>query len=102
MTVHRLPPPTGDVILTKAQLADQLHRSTRWVEARAAEGMPKLDTDRHGRRRFRLRDVESWLASERPKKPDSLDRIANLDARLQEVERRLGDLEQRSDDEARS
>jgi hypothetical protein len=91
MTIHRLPPPTGEVIVTKAQLVDHLHRSTRWVEARAAEGMPKLDTDRHGRRRFRLRDVEAWLADRQPSKPSSTDRLDDLEARVRALEKRLDD-----------
>jgi hypothetical protein len=81
-TLHRLHV-RADAVLTKRQLADHLCRSERWVEQRTAEGMPKGDLDRYGRRRYRLSDCEAWLAEdhERPKS-----RIEELEARVDALE----------------
>lgn len=46
--------------LTVRELADALGMSERWIAYRVAEGMP---SHQYGRaRRFRLSEVESWLA----------------------------------------
>lgn len=49
--------------LSKRELANHLHFSTRWVEYRVREGMPSQRMG--GRLRFRLSEVESWLAQRR-------------------------------------
>lgn len=76
-----------DTILNKQQLAKHLGRSERWVEMKMAEGMPAKPVDRFGRRRYSLREVHDWL--ETPQE-ERLDRMAQLEARVAELERRLG------------
>jgi excisionase family DNA binding protein len=49
--------------LTKRQLADYLGYSTRWVEYRVREGLP--NTWMGNQRRFRISEVEGWLAARR-------------------------------------
>lgn len=51
-------------LLNKKQLAARYGRSVRWVEGKVSEGMPS-SLDERGRRRFRLSDVEDWLAGQR-------------------------------------
>jgi phage terminase Nu1 subunit (DNA packaging protein) len=51
---------TTEPWLTKAQLADRLQVSTRWIDLRRAEGMPCEKWA--GVVRFRLSAVETWLA----------------------------------------
>jgi phage terminase Nu1 subunit (DNA packaging protein) len=88
----RLVTPTsiGDQILTKQQLATYLGRSTRWVEIKVSQGMPSLDpTKRFPARRFRLLEVQQWLASGERAVPH--DRIGRLEA---EVARLAGLVEQ--------
>jgi hypothetical protein len=67
-------------IVTKAALAQHLKCSTRSVENKMAEGMPSLDLDRFGRRRFNLESVEAWLRGPRP----------SLESRVAAIEKRLG------------
>ena len=62
-TVHRLPPAGTRQLVTKQQLARDLGRSERWIEMRAAEGMPRAGLDRAGRRLFDLGACEKWLAA---------------------------------------
>ena len=84
-------------LLTKRQLADHLGRSTRWVELRVREGMPsEPPTSRFPRRRFRLADVEAWLAAGTPKPttPQS-QRIAELEERVAQLAATLEQLRQR-------
>lgn len=50
--------------LSKRQLAQTLGYSTRWVELRVREGMPSYQQT-NGYRRFRLSEVEAWLAQGR-------------------------------------
>lgn len=45
--------------LTKRQLADHLAVSTRWLDARVAEGMPHRPIA--GANKFQLTAAESWL-----------------------------------------
>jgi predicted DNA-binding transcriptional regulator AlpA len=55
-TAHRL--------LSKKRLAAHLGRSTRWIDRRMREGMPRVDSiSRRGRRKVRFRpgDVAVWL-----------------------------------------
>ena len=68
----------GEHLVTKRQLAQYLGRSTRWVEMRVREGMPsESPTTRYPQRRFRLSDVEAWLAGGKPKPPPRGDSTAN-------------------------
>jgi len=48
--------------LTKTQLSEQLEMSPRWIEYQVAAGMPSHLFG--NRRRFRLAEVEDWLAKE--------------------------------------
>jgi hypothetical protein len=86
-------------LLTKQQLARHLGRSTRWIELKVREGMPsEPPTRRFPHRRFRLGDVESWLAGgARPKLPAQSDRlavleteVASLRALVEQLQRRTG------------
>lgn len=66
-------------LLTKKQLATELGRSERWIELRQRDGLPVADTDRYGRRLYRLADVEAWL-HELDSRPRSMpDRMAALE-----------------------
>jgi hypothetical protein len=86
-------------LVTKRQLAEHLSRSTRWVELRVREGLPsEPPTTRYPQRRFRLSEVEAWLAAGNRKPPtpqtrritDLEERVAELAASLQRLERRVG------------
>ena len=86
-------------LVTKRQLADHLGRSTRWIELRVREGMPsEPPTTRYPHRRFKLSEVEAWLAAGKAKPPtpqtrrlaDLEERVAELAATLERLERRLG------------
>lgn len=50
--------------LTKAQLAEYLGYSPRWVQYRVAEGMPHRRD--FGILRFQIGPVEDWLREKRP------------------------------------
>ena len=55
-------PPEGEELLSRTVLADRLHRSVSWVDARVREGMPYEPPSgvfRH--RRFRVGEVRAWL-----------------------------------------
>src|SRR4051812_7368055 len=86
-------------MLTKRQLADHLGRSTRWVELRVREGMPsEPPTSRLPRRRFRLSEVEAWLANGTPKPATpQAQRIAELEERVAQLAATLEQLRQRGD-----
>lgn len=86
-------------LVTKRQLAEHLGRSTRWVELRVREGMPsEAPTTRYPQRRFRLPEVEAWLAAGKAKPPtpqtrrlaDLEERVAELVALVERLERRVG------------
>ncbi len=86
-------------LLTKRQLAEHLGRSTRWIELRVREGLPsEPPTNRFPRRRFRLSEVEAWLAAgkARPATPQA-QRIAELEERVAELAATLEQLRQRSE-----
>lgn len=53
--------PAAEPWLKKAQLAEHLGYSTRWIELRVKEGMPSEKWG--GERRFRITAVEDWLRS---------------------------------------
>jgi hypothetical protein len=48
--------------VTKKQLAEHLGYSVRWVELRVKRGMPRAPFP--GPMRFKISQVEAWLASE--------------------------------------
>lgn len=50
---------TTEPWLTKAQLADRLQVSTRWIDYQRSAGMPSAKWA--GVVRFRLSEVEAWL-----------------------------------------
>lgn len=52
--------PTSEPWLDKAQLADRLGVSVRWIDLRRSEGMPSHKWA--GIVRFKLSEVERWLA----------------------------------------
>jgi phage terminase Nu1 subunit (DNA packaging protein) len=85
--VIQLPSRGVERVLTKKQLAAHLGRSERWVELRVREGMPVLEaTDRYGRRRYKLRACEEWLARGRPRIVASTeDRLAALECQVGEL-----------------
>ena len=88
-----------DQLITKQQLSEHLGRSTRWVELRVREGMPsEPPTTRFPRRRFRLAEVEAWLAAGSATPPRrQAQRIAELEERVAELAAALEHLRQRSD-----
>lgn len=74
---------TGEQLLTKKQLAQHLGRSSRWIEIRMREGLPSLEpTERFPHRRYRLADVEAWLAAGDKKLPGHAERIASLESQV--------------------
>jgi predicted DNA-binding transcriptional regulator AlpA len=54
-------PQTSELWLSKAQLAERLGYSARWVNLRMREGMPHHKWA-GGQVRFRISEVEPWLA----------------------------------------
>lgn len=74
------------MLLTKKQLAAQLGRSERWIELRQRDGLPVADTDRYGRRRYRLTDVTAWMHDQTGRRPRSTaDRLASLESQVREL-----------------
>lgn len=68
-TVHNLAdrrrrpePDFSEPLVTKAQLADHLGFSTRWVELRVAEGLPHYKVG--GRLRFHKSQATRWLVEQ--------------------------------------
>jgi hypothetical protein len=86
-------------LVTKRQLAEHLGRSTRWVELRVREGMPsEPPTTRFPQRRFRLSEVEAWLAAGKVKPPSpQSQRLAELEERVAQLAAALEQLKQRRD-----
>jgi predicted DNA-binding transcriptional regulator AlpA len=85
----RIPPNTNAMahdVLSKKQLAAHLGRSTRWIDRRIREGLPRVGSiDRFGRDRvrFRLGDVAFWLeARASVPKAERRDRTALVAAQL--------------------
>jgi len=56
-------PTGGEEWLSKAQLAEKLGYTTRWIEMQMRRGMPyaKPGEGRGARVRFRLSEVEAWM-----------------------------------------
>lgn len=94
-TVVRLDSPKGQ-LLTKKQLAAELGRSERWIELRQRDGLPVADTDRFGRRRYRLSDVQAWLHETSHKPRSTQDRIAELEQRVATLAATVERLERRA------
>lgn len=87
--------PATEQLLTKKQLAQRLDRSTRWIELRVREGMPsEPPTERYPGRRFRLSEVEDWLAHGQ-RKPERADRIAQLEDAVARLTAQVEDLRRR-------
>lgn len=86
-------------MLTKRQLAEHLGRSTRWVELRVRQGMPsEAPTTRFPHRRFRLSEVEAWLAAGAANPaPPQAQRITELEQRVAELAATLEQLRHRTD-----
>ena len=87
-------PSRGATILTKKQLAGHLKRSERWIEIKVRdEGLPVLEaTDRFGRRRYNLHDVEDWLQAGKSRSVGRQDRFAVLEARVAALEAEIQQL----------
>jgi hypothetical protein len=87
---------TAHQLLSKKRLAAHLGRSTRWIERRMREGMPRIDSvDRRGRHqvRFRLEDVAVWLEARASlPKPKRRDRVAVLSAQVMLLSGRVDEL----------
>lgn len=88
MSVVHMPPrhTTTEPLLTKKQLAAAIQRSERWVELKQREGLPIESTDRYGRRRYRLADVQNWLHSARPARRTADERLAELERQVAELQ----------------
>jgi hypothetical protein len=88
----------GDIILSKEQLAVRLKRSKRWVEIKVRdEKLPVLEaTDRYGRRRYNLREVEEWLKAGTPKPAKREDRLAVLEREVASLQVQLNELRRAS------
>lgn len=56
-------PVAAEPWLTKAQLADRLDVSPRWIDYRRSEGLPAHKWG--GIVRFRVSEVEAWLSERR-------------------------------------
>jgi hypothetical protein len=89
---------TDNIILTKKQLAARLKRSERWVEIKVRdEKLPVLEaTDRYGRRRYNLREVEEWLKAGTPKPAKREDRLAVLEREVASLQAQLNELRRAS------
>lgn len=87
--------PASEHLLTKQQLAAHLQRSPRWIELRVREGMPsEAPTRRYPQRRFRLSEVEAWLASG-DRQPQPADRLSQLEEQIASLSATVKRLEQR-------
>jgi hypothetical protein len=88
----------GDIFLTKEQLAVRLKRSKRWVEIKVRDAkLPVLEaTDRYGRRRYNLREVEEWMKAGTPKPAKREDRLAALEREVASLQAQLNELRRAS------
>lgn len=87
----------AEQLVTQRQLARHLSRSTRWVELRVREGMPsEPPTTRYPQRRFRMSEVEAWLAAGKAKPPaPQTRRLTELEVRVAELAATVERLERR-------
>jgi hypothetical protein len=81
--------PGAQSLLTKKQLAAVLGRSERWIELKQHDGLPIASTDRFGRRRYRLVDVERWLYTVPAPAKSTADRLADLERQVAELWSRI-------------
>ena len=94
MSLVAFPSHASDIMLTKRQLAEHLGRSERWIELKMRDGLPCLPrTDRQGRRMFRLRSVEAWLADGQPKVASAAERLSQLEAQVARLTAKMSELE---------
>jgi phage terminase Nu1 subunit (DNA packaging protein) len=89
-TVHQLHVAPGLRLVTKQQLAREIGRSERWIEMRAAEGMPRAGLDRGGRRLFDLEACENWLAA-RSEKVAAAEPLTAVE-RIEQLEHQMAEL----------
>jgi phage terminase Nu1 subunit (DNA packaging protein) len=75
----------AQALLTKKQLAAALGRSERWIELKQRDGLPIASTDRFGRRRYRLADVERWLHAVPAPVTSTADRLDQLERQVAEL-----------------
>jgi phage terminase Nu1 subunit (DNA packaging protein) len=88
-------PARGPILLTKKQLAAQLCRSERWIELKVRDGMPvEQGTDRHGRRRYDLHQVERWLSEVPASSTKREDRLDQLERMITALAAQVADLRQ--------
>lgn len=76
-------------LMTKKQLAAVLGRSERWIELKQRDGLPIASTDRFGRRRYRLADVEGWLHAAPAPARSTADRVDELERQVAELWARI-------------
>ena len=81
--------PSGQGLMTKKQLAAVLGRSERWIELKQRDGLPIASTDRYGRRRYRLADVERWLYAVPAPVRSTADRLDELERKVAELWARI-------------
>jgi hypothetical protein len=81
------------VVLNKRQLAQQLARSSRWIELKVGEGMPSIPpTARYPHRRFVLAEVEAWLNGGRARRATTAERVAALEVDVASLRRMIDEL----------
>jgi phage terminase Nu1 subunit (DNA packaging protein) len=86
-------PARGPILLTKKQLAAHLCRSERWIELKVRDGMPvEQNTDRHGRRRYDLQQVERWLKAVPTSSATQEDRLDQLERMITALAAQVADL----------
>jgi phage terminase Nu1 subunit (DNA packaging protein) len=84
-------------LVTKKQLAAHLGRSERWIELRVREGMPVAPaSDRYGRRRYDLEQVERWLRCGPPPRTPRDSRLTALERSVADLAAQVAELQQRS------
>lgn len=90
MNVVAIRPAQSTQLVSKRQLAAHIGRSTRWIEMKTAtEGLPSIAPSGHySQRRYDLAAVEAWIRDGAPRPASLTERVAALEARLNEIERR--------------
>jgi hypothetical protein len=81
--------PSAQALLTKMQLAAALGRSERWIELKQRDGLPIASTDRYGRRRYQLAEVERWLYAAPAPARSTAERLAELEHQVAELWARI-------------
>jgi hypothetical protein len=75
----------SQALLAKKQLAVARGRSERWIELKQRDGLPVASTDRFGRRRYRLADVQRWLHDVPAPARSMADRLDELERQVAEL-----------------